>query len=118
MTTVPIQRGDIVLVNVPYLDATTNVRRPALVIGDPALMLDVIIAAITSRIRTPLPNTHLLLDSQHPDWLSSGLRLPSVVRCDRLFTIAHGDIHRVLGKVSTTTLQQVGVPLKAALGLQ
>jgi mRNA interferase MazF len=106
-----------VLVNVPYLDGTTHVRRPVLVIGDPSIMLDVIIAAITSRIRTPLPNTHYVLDSQHPDWQSSGLRLPSVVRCDRLFTIAHADIHKVLGRIAPATLQQISVPLKAALGL-
>ena len=92
-----ISRGDIVRVEVPYLDASRSVRRPALVVGDPSQMLDLIVAMITSRIRDPLPPTHYRIDQSHPDWSASGLRLPSVVRCDRLYTMEYDDVQGVIG---------------------
>ncbi|MDA1013210.1 MAG: hypothetical protein O3A00_02020 [Planctomycetota bacterium] len=34
-----VTRGDIVMVDVPYLDATRTVRRPALIVSDTSQML-------------------------------------------------------------------------------
>src|SRR5688572_30465304 len=93
-------RGDVVMVDIPYLDATAAVRRPALVISDPSQLLDSIVAGISSRIRDPLPATHYLVNRVHPDWAASGLRLDSVVRCDRLFTIDNADVERTIGHLS------------------
>src|SRR5688500_17680291 len=104
-------RGAIVLVDVPYLDATQAVRRPALVVSDSSQMLDVIIAAISSRIRQPLPPTHYIINRQHPEWISSGLRLDSVVRCDRLFTVESAAIVRQLGQLSPIALSEIEVRL-------
>ena len=112
-----IVKGVIVLVDVPYLDAGRTVRRPALTIGDTKQSLDVIIAAISSRIRHPLPVTHYLIGQQHADWAASGLRLDSVIRCDRLFTVAHASIHRTLGRLSPATLAQVDDLVKISLGI-
>lgn len=113
-----VARGAVVLVGVPYLDATQTVRRPALVVGDPSQSLDVIIAAITSRIRTPLPSTHYVVDQQHVDWEASGLRLASVVRCDRLFTVSHGSLHRQLGNLAPAALSEIDECLRRALGIK
>ncbi len=112
-----IRRGTIVLVDVPYLDATASTRRPALIISDPSLMLDTVVAAITSRIRTPLPATHYMIDESHVDWKVSGLRLPSVIRFDRLFTIHNSDIKQTFGLLSPGTMQQLDAILAKALGL-
>lgn len=117
MTSGSVNKGDVVLVDVPYLDAIRSVRRPALVVCDPSQMLDVIIAGITSRIRTPLPATHYVIDGKHPDWKASGLRLDSAIRCDRLFTVHHANIHRTLGSLSSATMLQVDDCLKAAFGI-
>lgn len=112
-----VTRGDIVMVDVPYLDATRTVRRPALIISDTSQMLDVIIAAISSRIRDPLPKTHYVIDSSHSDWKASGLRLDSVIRCDRIFTVHHDQIHRVLGRLSESSIREIDDHMKRALGL-
>jgi mRNA interferase MazF len=117
MSSRSVSKGDVVLVDVPYLDAVRSVRRPALVVCDTSQMLDVIIAGITSRIRSPLPLTHCVLDSNHPDWSASGLRLDSAIRCDRLFTVAHANIHGKLGQLSAATMQQIDDSLKVALGI-
>jgi mRNA-degrading endonuclease toxin of MazEF toxin-antitoxin module len=75
-------------------------------------MLDIIIAAISSRIRHPLPPAHYVIDRNHRDWTVSGLRLQSVVRCDRLFTIHNSQIQRTIGSVSAQTLNEIDQVLK------
>ena len=107
MGSLTVTKGDVVLVDVPYLDATQSVRRPALVVSDSSQMLDVIIAGITSRIRAPLPPTHYVVDRKHPDWSASGLRLVSAIRGDRLFTVETASIQRVLGRLSPATMLAV-----------
>jgi len=118
MNSPAVDKGDVVMVDVPYLDATQSVRRPALVVSDTSQMLDVVIVGITSRIRAPLPPTHYIIDRNHPDWQNSGLRLDSVVRCDRLFTVQHADIERVIGHLSQGTLQHIEVRLKRVFGIR
>jgi hypothetical protein len=58
MSSQRIRKGDVAMVDVPYLDAARSVRRPAIVLCDPSQMLDVIIAAVSSRIRQPRPPAH------------------------------------------------------------
>jgi mRNA interferase MazF len=117
MSSLRIRKGTVVLVDIPYLDATHSVKRPALVICDPGQILDVIVAGITSRIRNPLPATHYAITRSHSDWTTSGLRLDSAVRCDRIFTIEHADMHRILGQLSPTTVLEIDERLKRALGI-
>jgi mRNA-degrading endonuclease toxin of MazEF toxin-antitoxin module len=113
-----VTKGDVVPVDIPYLDATQAVKRPALVVSDSTQLLDVVVAGITSRIRIPLPPAHYVVDRRHADWTASGLRLDSAVRCDRLFTVEHASIHRVLGRLSTDTLSQIDVLLKRVMGMK
>lgn len=117
MSKTRVDKGDVVLVDVPYLDASRTVRRPAMVVSDASQMLDVIIAAVTSRVRDPLPPCHYALDRQHADWKASGLRTDSVVRCDRLFTIEGTQIQRHLGSLSGTTMAEIDDLLRLALRL-
>jgi mRNA-degrading endonuclease toxin of MazEF toxin-antitoxin module len=117
MSNGPLVRGIVALVEIPYLDATQAVKRPALVVSDTSQMLDVIVAGITSRIRNPLPATHYVIDRRHRDWAASGLRLNSAVRCDRLFTVEHAQILRTLGSLSPATMVEIDALLKRALGM-
>jgi mRNA interferase MazF len=115
-----MRRGDIVLVRVPYLDGTAHRRRPALIVQDDRLnrgLSHTVIAAISSNISRAAQPEKLLIDPNHPDWVASGLRLPSVVRCERLFTIEQADVDRVLGRLSNATMLQIDACLKAALGI-
>ena len=112
-----IRKGDVVMVDIPYLDATHAVRRPAVVVCDPNQMLDVIIAGVTSRIRKPLPPTHYVINRGHADWAASGLRLDSAIRCDRIFTVEHSNIHRVVGHLSDSTILEIDQRLKRAMGI-
>jgi mRNA interferase MazF len=118
MSELRANKGDVVLVDIPYLDAKQIVRRPALVISDSSQLLDVIVAGVTSRIRDPLPPTHFVIDRNHPDWRSSGLRLDSAIRCDRIFTVEHVSIQRVLGRLSSATMNEIDQRLKRAMGIR
>ena len=112
-----VNKGDVVLVDIPYLDAKQVVRRPALVISDSTQLLDVIVAGITSRIRDPLPPTPYVVDCIHPDWGQSGLRLDSAVHCDRIFTVEHASVHRALGRLSSAAMLQIDERLKLAMAI-
>jgi mRNA interferase MazF len=118
MSKARVDKGDVVTVDVPYLDASRTVRRPALVVSDCSQMLDVIIAAITSRVRDPLPPCHYVIDRRHPDWRASGLRLDSTIRCDRLFTVQAAQIYRHLGSLSAQTVAEIDDLMKRALRLK
>jgi hypothetical protein len=112
MSSPRVNKGDVVMVDVPYLDAQRSVLRPTVVLCDTTQMLDVIIAAMSSRVRHPLPPGHYPIDQNHRDWMASGLRLESVVRCDRMFTIHDSQIRRTLGSLSQQTLDEIDKILK------
>ncbi len=68
-------------------------------------------------IRSPLPSTHYVINQQHVDWATSGLKLDSVVRCDRLFTVSHGSLYRPLGQLTPATMSGIDEHLKLVLGV-
>jgi mRNA-degrading endonuclease toxin of MazEF toxin-antitoxin module len=107
-----VNKVDVVMVDVPYLDANRSIVRPVLVVCDTSQLLDVIIAAMSSRIRDPLPPAHYVINRAHRDWTASGLRLNSVVRCDRVFTIHDSHIHQKLGSLSPQTIAEIDAVLK------
>lgn len=114
------QRGEIVLVDFPFSDATESKVRPALVVLDDAFRkLDHTLLAIisSSRARFTGDPSQLVIDPTHPDWPRSGLRTPSVIQCEFLAAVHKSLILRKLGDLSPQTMQQVNDCLKAALGI-
>jgi len=61
------------------------------------------------------PSTQLLMEKSHPDFAISGLRLDSVIQCENLVKIDQTLVLRVIGSLSTTTMQEIDICLKAAL---
>lgn len=116
-----MRRGDIVLVDYPFATGGGSKVRPALVVQtdrNNARLQDTIVALITSNLaRAGVEPTQYLLDPSHPDWPSSGLLLPSVVKCENLYTFNKRRILRKLGHLSPATMHQVNDCLKAALDL-
>ena len=80
MTDIPF--GAIVLTDFPFTDLSAVKRRPALVIStDNALRTDIIVAYITS-----VQNTNRFAAAIVPS-LANGLKVPSLVRFDKIATI-------------------------------
>lgn len=114
-----IHRGDVVIVDFYPTDPNARVR-PALVVQndrDNARMQRTIVVQITSNLSRAREDTQHLVDRDHPDWSTSGLRLPSVINAANLVTVARDQITHVIGALSAATMQQINACLRAALEL-
>ena len=116
-----VRRGDVVIIDQPFSDASGTKVRPALVIQSDrrnALLTETIVALITKNLRhiTTDP-TQLLIDLSTPDGQASGLNANSAVKCGKLYTIHEDLIRRKIGVLSTALMQQVNDCLKVALEL-
>jgi len=116
-----MKRGDVVLIDFPFTTGSGSQKRPALVVQcdrNNGRLDDTIVAIITSNtsraVREP---TQLLIDAAHPDWAASGLRLPSVVKCEHLYTFHQKRVLRTIGHLSTATMLQINDCLKSSLEL-
>lgn len=113
-----MRRGTVVLAILPFTDLTGQKRRPALVVspenrpGD-----DILVAFITSYRSEPLLPTDLLLTGTDPDFGRTGLKRPSVIKLDKLFTLQKGLIAGKLGEISSSLMARVDERVRAALGL-
>ena len=117
-----VERGDIVLVDFPYSNHTESKTRPALVVqANPwnQRLHATILAGITSsrhrRIGSP---TQYFIDISTTEGEQTGLRLDSVVQCEKLITYRQSRILRVIGRLPDSAMQQIDVCLKSALGIQ
>lgn len=60
----------------------------------------VVLAFITSRVPDPLLPSDLAIETLHPDFVGSGLRVDSTLRLHRLITVTAALIKRDLGALS------------------
>jgi len=113
-----VRRGTVVLTPFPFTDLSGAKVRPAIVVsrsdrpGD-----DVILAFISSVVPArPLP-TDLVVDPSHPNFRETGLKVPSIVKCDKLATVQRRIILGELGQLSPTLLRELDQRLRHALNL-
>jgi len=95
--------GDVVLIRFPFTNQQGSKRRPAVVISSNAYNQhkpDVILAAITSRIRSPLGFAEAFIQ----DWQLAGLLKPSVLK-PVFFTAQKHILARTLGQLSKADQQ-------------
>lgn len=112
------ERGQVVVVNVPFSGRGGSKPRPALIVSAESFhrrLLDVIVAPVSSQPRhhqRPGPGDHPL-----EQWKDLGLRHPSTVRLSNLVAIEKTLIKRVLGSLHADDLARVASGLREALGL-
>jgi mRNA-degrading endonuclease toxin of MazEF toxin-antitoxin module len=116
-----LQRGDVVLAELPFSDRSGVKKRPALIVQcdrNNQRLDDVVLAMITSVVQraTTEPTQHLV-DPDTPDGRSSGLLHPSAVKCEHLITLHRRFIGRVIGRLSPKIMENVDRCLKESLGL-
>ncbi|MCI0376395.1 MAG: type II toxin-antitoxin system PemK/MazF family toxin [Gemmataceae bacterium] len=115
-----VNRGDVILLDHPFSDASGSKIRPALVIQSDArnaLLTETIVALIiTKNIKyVGKDPTQLLIDLATADGKASGLKSNSAVKCGKLFTVHQDHIHKGIGKLSAALMIQINDCLKAAL---
>ena len=97
-------KGDILLVEFPFVTGTHGKRRPALVLLDTGDS-DVVVARIT----TQPPQSSL--DVGISDWQAAGLRSPSFVRTAKIATISKSLVSSKIGMLEAVDRNQVGAVL-------
>jgi mRNA-degrading endonuclease toxin of MazEF toxin-antitoxin module len=118
------QRGEVVLVRFPFLEAGGRVQakpRPAVVVSGQIIherTADVLIVAISSRPTSqPLP-TDYQIPHGTPEAKAAGLKKTSWVKVSNLATVPRAAVARRLGHLSPAGLQAVDDCLRLALGLR
>jgi mRNA-degrading endonuclease toxin of MazEF toxin-antitoxin module len=116
-----LNRGDIILADLPFSDRTGSKVRPGLVVQADVnnhRLDDVIIALITSTTqRAGIESTQFLIEITTPEGRQSGLLHTSAVKCEHLITLHQRLIKRVIGRLPSAAMQQIDGCLKAALQL-
>jgi mRNA interferase MazF len=115
-----MKRGDVVLLDYPYSDASGAKVCPAPVVQDDRdnqRLTNTIVALITKNVSRAQQPTQLLIDLTTPEGRQSGLRQTSAVTCNNLFTVSQARVHRVIGSLPATVMARIDGCLKAALGL-
>lgn len=80
--------GDIVLLRFPQADLAEGKLRPALVLAKaPGYHPDVLLALITSRTHQEIPDFDEAISPGEVDFLTSGLKVRSIVRLSRLVSV-------------------------------
>lgn len=113
-----MRRGTVVLTPFPFTDLSGAKVRPAVIISRSDRPGDDVILAFISSVLVPRPlPTDLPLDSSHPDFRETGLKVPSIVKCDKLATVQRRVILGELGQLSVTLLRELDQRLRHALNL-
>ena len=116
-----IRRGDVVVVQFPYVGGGGGKNRPAVVVQCDRLnrqIANTVVAMITGNLRVVVREpTQFLIDPATPEGQSSGLSYPSAVKCENLATIAQADILKTIGDLSDELKLRLDTCLKAALEL-
>jgi mRNA interferase MazF len=116
-----MKRGEVVIVEFPYVEGRKWKNRPALVVqndNDNRRLSNTIVAMISGNVTHADEPTQLLVDPTTPEGHLSGLHGPSVVKCCNLFTIAQSDVKQIIGRLSNSMMPNLEACLKAALELK
>ena len=109
-------RGDIYYANMePHVGSEQGGERPVVVLQNDMgnkHSSTLIIATLTSKVdkKLNLP-THVLLD-QNP-----GLKVPSIVQLEQIFTIDKRRVQRFAGQTSSEEMERIEAALKISLGM-
>ena len=109
-------RGDIYYANMePHVGSEQGGERPVVVLQNDTgnkYSLTLIIATLTSRVdkKRHLP-THVLLDH------NPGLKVPSIVQLEQIFTLDKQRMQRFVGQASSEEIDRIEAALKISLGM-
>ena len=115
-----IQRGDIVLINAPFVTRPGGKIRPMVVIQNDAnnqRMRNTILATITTNTSRSAEPTQVLIEVSTPDGKQSGLINDSVISTENLLTVRQSHVTRTIGQLPGSLMDQVDLALKSSLAL-
>lgn len=113
----PLARGDIVLAAFPFADLSSAKRRPTVIVGIDATLGDFTLAFITSQQVTSAGADEVAISPTHPEFLATGLTVPSKIRAGKLVTLAPRLLTRRLGRLGRLLTADLDQALLIALSV-
>jgi mRNA interferase MazF len=117
VTPLALSRGDVVLTRFPFTDLPGASLRPVVVVSQGHIGQDSVLIAISSVVRGALAPTDYTVESTHPEFARTGLRVTSVLRMHKLAAVERSVIVRRLGRLGPQLQAEVDRLLRVVLGL-
>lgn len=99
-------KNDIVLIRYPFSEMTGSKVRPAVILSNPHVTGDYLVAPLTSRIGNLHTGEFILAN-----WTSAGLNVPSAVKRG-IYTVHSDLILKLVGRLSSRDSQQLEAAIK------
>ena len=113
-----LKRGTIVLIPFPFTDLSSQRVRPVVIVsGDHRAGNDVIVVLISSVLTGRIGNTEVVIRDVHPLFPDTGLKVSSVIKCDKIATLDRGIMIGELGHLPAVFQKDVDARLREVLGL-
>jgi len=104
--------GEVVLFRFPQTNQSEGKLRPALLLSQmPGPFPDWLVCMISSQQRHFIPEFDELVDVSEADFVSSGLKLVSVIRVARLAVVEESMLVGSIGKISDERLTRIKLRL-------
>ena len=111
-----ISPGAVSLVRFPQSDLQKGKYRPVIVLAPlPGPFDDWLICAASSQLRHEIEGWDEMISPCDPDFISSGLKAPSLIRIGKLATVESHLLEGVLGKISAKRLENILTKLSGYL---
>jgi mRNA interferase MazF len=118
---VKVSRGDVVLLDFPFTDASGGKVRPAVVIQSNSLnrrVTSTIVVLVSRTIhRARREPAQLLIEANSPEGKAAGLHYDSAILCTHLYTVHEKFVTYRIGRIPASLLPTLNDCLKAALGI-
>lgn len=99
--------GQIVILPFPHTNFSEGKLRPALLLSPlPGGYDDWLACMISSKLHQTT-DIDEVIDKTDPDFLNSGLKIPSVIRATRLMVVSNDLLVGALGQISSEKLQSI-----------
>jgi mRNA interferase MazF len=100
--------GQIVLFKFPQTDLAQGKLRPALLLGKlPGQFSDWLICMISSELRHTIEEFDEIIQPNDLDFVSSGLKVASVIRVGRLAVVNEETLMGAIGEINPERLQRI-----------
>jgi len=96
-----MKTGDIVIIPFPFAELTNIKARPAVVIAETKdKYRDLVLSAVSSQVPAIVNVNEIIIEPEH----ANGLRMKSVIKVDRIFTLKKEKVVSNIGKLNVKQL--------------
>lgn len=100
--------GDIVLISLPQAGGGAAKLRPALLLTLlPGPYQNLLLHGVSTQLQHAQANWDGMIQASDPDYASSGLHRPTIIRLSYLYAADSGEVSGVIGQVDASRLERL-----------